>query len=252
MTIEEAKFILQAYRPDMDTTDDPGLKEALQLLEESVELQSWFEEEKAFDDAFSATLSNIDIPPELESQILNQVIEKPGKIVEFPWWKQFSVLGAAASILLVLGLILAPIGQQTSYEETAMSVESFQSFASNALKNATGFNAKSREWATLVSYLNEHDTPAPTQLPGKLNEMPPVGCMTLKYNAKPVGVVCFGKNSKSHLFVINSEDFPDMPEREKPVLEQNPYSTTAYWTKNDRHYLLMSTEPKELSQFVSF
>ena len=252
MTKEEAKFILQAYRPDMDTSDVPGMEEALQLLEANEELKNWFEEEKAFDNAFSATLSDIHIPPELESQIQNQIIEKPGKIVEIPWWKQFSVLGAAASILLVLGLTLAPLGQQQSSVETAMTVENFQSFANQALKNATGFNAKSREWATLVSYLDEHDTPAPSQLPGKLTEMPPAGCMTLKYHEKPVGVVCFGKNRKSHLFVINSEDFPDMPERDRPVLEQTPYSTTAYWTKNNRHYLLLSTDPKELSQFVSF
>lgn len=252
MTIEEAKFILQAYRPDMDPADVPALADALKLLEENDELKAWYEEEKAFDELFSAKLSAIDVPAGLESQILNQVIEKPGNVVEFPWWKQFSVLGAAASILLVLGLILAPIGNQARLDSQTMTVESFQSFASQALKNAKGFSAKSQEWATLVSYLNDHDTPAPTQLPGKLDEMPPVGCMTLKLKEKPVGVVCFGKNSKSHLFVINSEDFPQMPVEEKPVLNENPYSTTAYWTKNDRHYLLLSYDPQELSQFVSF
>ena len=236
----------------MDASDVPGLEDALKLLEENEDLKSWHEEELAFDEAFSAKLSGIDVPTDLESQILKQVIEKPGKVVEFPWWKQFSVLGAAASILLILGLVLSPIGQQPNSTPTAMTVENFQSFASQALKNATGFSAKSHEWATLVSYLNDHDTPAPTQLPGKLEEMPPVGCMTLKLKEKPVGVVCFGKNSKSHLFVINSEDFPHMPVKEKPVLNENPYSTTAYWTKNDRHYLLLSNDPKELSQFVSF
>ena len=252
MTLEEAKFLLQAYRPDMDASDIPGLEAALNLLEENEELQNWYEEERAFDDAFTASLSTIDVPSDLESQILNQVAEKPGKVVEFPWWKQFSVLGAAASILLVLGLTLAPIGQGPTPSETAMTVETFQTFATQALKNAKGFNAKSREWSTLVSYLDNNNTPAPSQLPGNLDEMPTSGCMTLKYNEKPVGVVCFGKNSKSHLFVINSEDFPEMPIKKTPFLEQNPYSTTAYWTTNDRHYLLLSEDPKELSQFVSF
>ena len=252
MTIEEAKFLLQAYRPGMDASDIPELEEALLLLEENDELKSWYEEDKAFDDAFASQLSAINVPQELESQIFSRVIEKPGKVVEIPWWKQFSVLGAAASILLALGLVLAPIGQHPNQNQTAMTVENFQSFASQALKNATGFNAKSNEWATLVSYLDEHDTPAPTQLPGKLDEMPPVGCMTLKYKEKPVGLVCFGKKSKSHLFVINAEDFPAMPEKADPVWETNPYSTTAYWTRDDRHYLLLSSDPKELSQFVSF
>lgn len=236
----------------MDVSDIPGMEDAVKLLAESDELKNWYEEEKAFDDAFTATLSNIDIPDDLESLITNQVIEKTDKVVEFPWWKQFSVWGAAASILLVLGLVLAPIGQSPTTSDSAMTVETFQSFATHALKNAKGFNAKSREWSTLVSYLHSNNTPAPSQLPGKMADMPTAGCMTLKYKEKPVGVVCFGKNSKSHLFVIDSQDFPEMPIKETPFLDENPFSTTAYWTNNDRHYLLLSEDPKELSQFVSF
>jgi len=252
MTLEEAKFILQAYRPDQDTSDIPELEDALKLLDENGDLQSWHEEDKAFDEAFASKLSDIEVPSELGNQILNQVIDKPGNVVEFPWWKQFSVWGAAASILLVLSLVLLPWGETNSFQESAMTVESFQSYATQALKNSNGFNARSKEWATLVSYLNQQNTPAPANLPGKLDEMPPVGCMTLKFNGKPVGVICFGKNSKSHLFVINSQDFPLMPVENQPVLNENPYSTSAYWTKNDRHYLLLSNDPQELSQFVSF
>jgi len=252
MTIEEAKFLLQAYRPNSDVADIPSITEALAMLEEDAALKSWYEEEREFDELFASKLSDIEIPANLESEILKQVVSKPNKVVEFPWWKQFSFFGAAASILLALGLLLSPMGNDSTGQSTVLTVESFQTFANQALRNAKGFNAKSHEWATLVSYLDENNTPAPAQLPGRIKDMPPVGCMTLSLNDKPVGVVCFGKKSKSHLFVIESEDFPEMPVEIKPILDQNPYSTKAYWTNNDRHYLLLSSDPEELSQFVSF
>ena len=104
----------------------------------------------------------------------------------------------------------------------------------------------------LVQYLNEENTPAPAALPSKMEQMSTVGCMTLKLNEKPVGMICFGKNSKSHLFVIRSQDFPLMPIKENPVFEENPFSTMAYWSKNDTHYLVVSQDPQDLRQFVSF
>ena len=133
-----------------------------------------------------------------------------------------------------------------------MSIENFQQFANQALKNVDGFSASSDDWGMLVQYLNEENTPAPAALPGKMEQMPTVGCMTFKLNEKPVGMICFGKNSKSHLFVIRSQDFPLMPIKENPVFEENLFSTMAYWSRNDTHYLVVSQDPQDLRQFVSF
>lgn len=251
MTLNEAKFILQVYRPDQNPSDHPGLEEALEFMKSNQKLQAWYEEECIFDKAFSSKLEDILIPPGLGPIILGQVISKPDKIIEFPWWKQFSVPGAAASIILALSLVLLPI-RERSFEASAMTVESFQNFANQSLKSGNGFSSRAGDWGSLVQYLDDHNTPAPTSLPGKIDQMPPVGCMTLKFKEKPVGVICFGKNSKSHLFVINSRDFPKMPFKSSPLLNQNPYTTSVYWSENDRHYLLVSHDPKELNEFVSF
>jgi hypothetical protein len=251
MTTDQAKFILQAYRPDQEAANLPELKEALNLMEENESLQKWFEEEQAFDNAFAQKLSNIDIPKGLSELVLTQVIAKPGKPIEFPWWKQFSAWGAAASILLVLGLVLIP-DRRVPLQESMMTIENFQQFANQALKNVEGFGASSNDWGKLVEYLNENNTPAPTTLPGSMDQMPTVGCMTLKFKEKPVGVICFGKNSKSHLFVIRSQDFPLLPTTEQPIFEENPFTTTGYWSGKDKHYLVVSQDPQDLRQFVSF
>jgi len=251
MTIDQAKFILQAYRVGQDVSDSPEMEEALRLLEESKELQQWHEEDQAFDNAFALKLEGSDFPVDLNQKIFSQIILKEGNVIEFPWWKQLSILGAVASFALIVSLILMPIGND-HFAETVMTMETFQDFAYQSLKNSSGFNVRAGEWSTLVRYLNEHATPAPGSLPGNMDQMPPVGCMTLQFDRKPVGVICFGKNSKSHLFVINTEDFPQMPKEERPLLVENSFSTSVYWSGNDRNYLLISHDPKELKQFVSF
>ncbi len=250
MTTDRAKFILQAFRQGEGATAHPDLEEALELLRKDTGLQSWFQTEQAFDDAFSAKLARIEPPPGLADTIFSQVIVRENKVVEFPWWKQFSVWGAVASMALVLGLALIP--GRFWVETGPVTIPVFQEFANQALKGPSRFASKSSDWAELVSYLGEQDTPAPINLPGRMDEMPAKGCMTLEYLGKPVGVICFGKNSKSHIFVVNTGDFPELPHRDNPVLEQNAYASTAYWTEEDRHYLLVTHDPEELSQFVSF
>ena len=251
MTADQAKYILQAYRAGQDITDCPEMVEAVRLMRSNRDLQAWYDNELLFDQALSAKLANIEVPEHLGQSILASVEPKANLVVDFPWWKQFSPLGAVASLILVIGLSILPT-RHADYPEVATSIEHLQSFAADSLKTNTGFNARSTEWKTLVSYLNENDTPAPTSLPGKMDSMPSVGCMTLQYNHKPVGVICFGKNSKSHLFVIDSKDFPEMPITTSPLVKENAFASSIYWSGEDRHYLLVSNDPEELRQFVSF
>ena len=250
MTKEQAQFVLQAYRQGEGASAHPDLEEALELLSKDSGMQNWFRQEQAFDDAFASKLAQIQPPPGLANSILSQFITKDDNVVEFPKWKQFSLWGAVASIILVLGLAILP--SRFWVEPGPVTIPVFQEFANQTLKGPSRFAAKSSDWAELISYLGERDIPAPTNLPGRLDQLPAKGCMTLEYLNKPVGVICFGKDSKSHIFVVYTRDFPDLPQREKPVLEQNSYATTAYWTMESQHYLLVTHDPVELNQFVSF
>ncbi|MBC9866551.1 MAG: hypothetical protein F7O42_01490 [Opitutae bacterium] len=250
MTKDQAKFILQAFRQGEGASAHPDLEEAFDLLRKDAGLQKWFRMEQAFDEAFSAKLARIEPPHGLADTIFSQVIVRENKVVEFPWWKQFSVWGAVASMALVLGLVLIP--GRIWVEPGPVTIPVLQEFANQALKGPSRFAAKSSDWTELVSYLGERNIPAPINLPDRMDQMPAKGCMTLEYQGKPVGVICFGKNSESHIFVVDTGDFPELPHREKPVLEQTAYATTAYWTEEDRHYLLVTHDPEELGKFVSF
>ena len=133
MTTDQAKFILQGLPPGPGRCQcSQAAKMTLKLMEESEELQKWFKEEQAFDDAFADKLSDMHIPQDLTGQILSQVIEKSNKVVEFPWWKQFSVWGAAASILLVLGLVLLP--SHKPLQESPISIANFQAIRKSGIE----------------------------------------------------------------------------------------------------------------------
>lgn len=62
MTNQEAKDILHAINFDLEPPDSPALRKAEEQLAASPELQEWFANERAFDDAIHAALSGCEIP----------------------------------------------------------------------------------------------------------------------------------------------------------------------------------------------
>ncbi len=70
MDKEQAKFILQSFRPDGADAADADFAEALQLAVEDRELGEWLADERATDAAFAAALCEVEIPEELRQHIL--------------------------------------------------------------------------------------------------------------------------------------------------------------------------------------
>lgn len=70
MDKEQAKFILQSFRPDGADAADTDFAEALQLAVENRELGEWLADERATDAAFASALCEVEIPEELRQHIL--------------------------------------------------------------------------------------------------------------------------------------------------------------------------------------
>ena len=62
MDNEQAKLILQAYRPGGEDAEDPFFSEALDRARLDPELAKWFAEQRAFDEAMRKALQTR-IPP---------------------------------------------------------------------------------------------------------------------------------------------------------------------------------------------
>lgn len=70
MDKEQARFILQSFRPDGADAKDPDFAEALAVAAEDRELGDWLAAERAQDAAFAAALNALEIPDDLRENIL--------------------------------------------------------------------------------------------------------------------------------------------------------------------------------------
>lgn len=70
MDREQARFILQSFRPDGADASDADFAEALQLVAKDRQLGEWLADERATDAAFAAALGAVEIPEELRQHIL--------------------------------------------------------------------------------------------------------------------------------------------------------------------------------------
>jgi len=252
MTREQAKEILACYRDDSDFPESESLTEALKLLEEDTQLQEWFEAEQKFDDALTDALNDIEVPNNLRRDILSQYSSKKDNTIQLNWWQIFNPIGAAAALFLMAGLLVMP-WKQSYHSEAPPSLESLEDFAVYSLKQATGFDYSNSDGIQLVQHMQSVGMPAPTQMPGALGQLPTSGCMALEYEDRTVGLVCFEESSKSHLFVMNKEDFPELEDQEKPLIRGNSFASTAFWTRDGKHYLLfINDSPEKLAELVSY
>lgn len=81
MDKEQARFILQSFRPDGADAADADFAAALQLAVEDRELGEWLAEERATDAEFAAALCEVEIPEELRQHIL--AVMSGEKLVDF-------------------------------------------------------------------------------------------------------------------------------------------------------------------------
>ena len=69
MDKEQAKFILQCFRPDGGDALDTDFAEALELATKDRELGEWLVKERSTDAAFAAALESVEIPDSLRESI---------------------------------------------------------------------------------------------------------------------------------------------------------------------------------------
>src|SRR5215469_11386128 len=92
MNNQEAKLILQAYRPNGVDAADPFFAEALEQARRDPELQKWFTDENVLNTRLQARLeAAVPVPAGLKSELL--AVRKT--VRPTPWWFQPMKLAAA-------------------------------------------------------------------------------------------------------------------------------------------------------------
>ncbi|MEZ5275934.1 MAG: hypothetical protein R3F07_06110 [Opitutaceae bacterium] len=237
MDKREAQFILSAYRPNGRDAKDDRIAAALSLVEGDPELKAWFESEIRQDQVIAEKLRQVRPPAGLRDQILTGM-----SLAEAapPWWRGAPAMAIAASLIVVSGLIL-------SWNRPAYESE-FAELRANALSYSAGFISLdffADQVSDLTTWLTDRDAPATTDLIGRLESLPGIGCRTLSWGGKTVSLVCLQGESTFHVFMIDREDLSDDPALTEPQFWQMKGRTVVSWEDAERVYVLVTKASAE-------
>jgi len=233
MNNEEAKLILQAYRPGGQDASDPGFREALVQAQRDPELGRWFAKEQELDSHIGAKVkASLAPPPHLKSQLLVQ-----RKIVRpTVWWRRpIWQLAAAACVamLLTLGVLWLSSSGQPQFAAYRADMAEF------AEKKLDRLDLMSRDLAEVRRWLAQNGSHGDLVLPAGLGGRPSLGCRLLDWKGHKVSLVCFELQNKkvAHLLVVDSAAFKDAP-TQTPVFKQVGDLATASWTRGGKTYIV--------------
>ncbi|NNC88265.1 MAG: hypothetical protein HKN82_07385 [Akkermansiaceae bacterium] len=286
MDKEQARFVLQSFRPDGADAGDPEFAEALALAAADRELGEWLAAERSQDGAFAEALAGIEIPDDLRASILavlqgdagpgddsgmDRIFAEALAAVEPPAGLRDEILAAmqvgqdggaapvrrvsrwlkvaAVAAVLALGAGLAfmvPSGVNAAVVERE---------AIQFLESPFKLDLENERQADLYAFLASEGLPAPATVPAGLRDVRGVGCKELRFKGKPASLLCYMKEDIGvvHLVVLRRNDIAgnlpgiDAAGRNCKGCEVTGWSV-ATWSDEERAFLLLGKmDPAQLA-----
>lgn len=238
MDKNEAKIILQAYRPSGADAEDAHFAEALKLMQEDAELKAWFDEQQAFDRAVSAKLRSAPVPADLRASILaGRKVVKP----QIAWWRRPAALIAAVAAMVML--LAVPFILQT--RNTPQFAE-FKEDGMVFLDSLNKLDMSSKDHETVRAWLAAHGGYKQFSLPNRLDAKPSLGCRVFEWRGNKVTLICFNtttnkKFEEVHLLVLDEKAIRNRPPQGTPLFEHNGRWDTASWREDGLTYVLFGS-----------
>ena len=268
MNIEEAKFILQSYRPGDEDHDDPVFVDALAMLKQSDELRAWHRSEVAFDQLFQSKVQSIEPPADLrvtilagmragathraETAALNKV-----DTTQRSFWAANKWLGLAAAMVVILavGSLMrwAPQPGTASNRVAAAHTPALLSYLTDHYTAFSGFDKNSNDAATLVSYLDTQGAPHPkmTDLPKYLNGAPTMGCLQTSFYGESISMICFyTEKGMVHLYTADPVALDAEMRTQMPFYHSDRNRNYRVWEDEGRLFMLANEGKKEVLRDV--
>lgn len=249
MDKEQARFLLQGFRPDGADSRDPDFAEALALAAEDRELGEWLANERAQDAAFAEALDGIEIPGDLRRNIMaalqggeagEALSQMDARFMEAlssvqpPEGLRDQILAAMeveksgrsarrAPRRVAAWMKLAPVaaaivlGVWAAFQvPSGTSPSLVEREAIRFLDSEFTLDLKNPRQAEMFAFLEGNNLPAPGVLPAGLENVDGLGCKELSIAGKPASLLCFMKRDVGvvHLLVLRRDDvaadFPDI------------------------------------------
>jgi hypothetical protein len=229
---QEARLILQAYRPGGQDMSDPYFAEALQEAVHNPHLAHWFVEEQAFDQAIAAHLEAVPAPFGLKTRILAH-----GGVPTKSWAARWTVgLAAFAALLFLLAQV---VGLRRNQTPAADALPDYSREMVSFIQQPPPLDMESQDLGKIQKWL-EQKTTIPVEVPPALASLEPVGCRILSFRGHDVTLICFHRdgNRLAHLFVVDRAVLPELKPGEGPVFSAEGEWTTASWAERDHAYMI--------------
>ncbi|HEY4302790.1 MAG TPA: hypothetical protein VGM73_18115 [Candidatus Didemnitutus sp.] len=234
MSPEDAKIILQAYRPDGSDAGDAAFAEALQVAKDDPLLGRWFEKQQAFDRAIALKIVSIKPPAGLRASILAaETAEKPSPF----WWVQPRWMAVAA------GLMVAVVIVALYHPKAARAADdgSFLAFVADDAKHSERHGGRGEAAGALQAALSQPTAHLGDPMPVNFDELRTNGCRSLSFGGRDVLEVCFNRNGTwFHCYIVRHDDFPSLIAQARPEIENLDHYKMAAWTNSAQDFLVVS------------
>ena len=238
MNREEAKQILQVYRPHGQDAQDPQFAAALALVAQDQELGAWFAAEQAFDLAVSRQVQATPVPPQLQMAIL-----AGGKVLEqLVWWRLVNwprVL--ACTLVLFVGMSLFLFSYQRTQGLIAASQEAIQLAELRSAMVAF----QNGDMGRIRAFLTRCHAPSDFEVPLALRKLPITSCTLVGVQDQTAVVLSFRLigNNQFRLLVMPHLASHDLPEDNSPRFVESEQAAAAIWTDGKNTYVLTGQVP---------
>jgi hypothetical protein len=237
MNSQQAKFILQGYRPDGADAADETFADALAQARQDAELGQWLAKSTAFDRVVVAKLNDVRPPVGLREAILAggrvTIADQPpaAKL----GWRGAARWVVAASVAL-LGAV--SVGLWSRRVPANGTLPEFALADARSLHGHLDFGPLSAELQTKLS--------EPTMGLARLR-MPDyaalrsTGCRTVKFQGRDVLEVCFKRDGVwFHCYIARREDFPTVAAALTPSFAEHGKASVASWADAAHLYVVVS------------
>jgi hypothetical protein len=248
MDRNEARLLLQAYRPNGADAGHGPFQEAIAIARRDPELMAWWEAQQAFDRKVAAKLLEVPLPEQPgETLLAGPKITRP----RFRY-QPYAFAAAAAVALLCVALsyfqpwrsssvkLLFPMAR----DEYAVSVLQF-------VDQPPTLGLMDCDDAKIVEWLHQRHAPS-GNFPVPMGTLPPFGCQKLAVHGHTVSLICFTMKGGElvHLFTVDAQALKDAPGL-LPEYRQIDGWSTAAWSDGSMTYLLATrASPDKLKQLL--
>lgn len=232
MTIEEAKFILSAFRPNGSDAGDAAFGDALRMAGEDPMLKVWFAQSREHDSAVAAKLRQITPPEGLREAVLAGARVSDSRRRAGQSWGWIAGLAAAAALAITVLSMRAPARP----EAAAASMAGFA--ISDMLNEKHGGSGEPA--LALVAALQAKGAKMPGAEQIDFDRLRETGCRTLNFAGRDVVEVCFRREGVVFHFYASRREDPLENAARGPTYIAEAAGAAAAWSDSRFDYVLAS------------